>query len=105
MRVHLICCVARICLLYLRQVINLNVANSMGTLNNAWKNAESLAMEKDSVEVNRELLTQIYGGEKSAGYICSVSGKCNSTGESCGGSIREILDSILLICFSKTFKD
>lgn len=66
----------------------------MATLNNAWKNAESLAMANDSVEISRELLTQVYGGEKSAGYICSVSGECNSSGETCGGSIREILDSI-----------
>jgi len=55
----------------------------------AWKNAETT--EKNPVSVNEELITQIHGGAGSSGYVCSVSGECNSSGRSCWDALRDLI--------------
>ncbi len=49
----------------------------------AWKNAENEMNEKNPVIVYKEMMNQITGGGNSAGWVCTISGECNSSGKSC----------------------
>ncbi len=62
-------------------------------LQKALKDAEFEAMKNDQIAINHELMSQVCGG-KSAGYICSISGECNSSGKSCGSSAKKALEAV-----------
>ena len=64
------------------------------SLIDAWKMAEQDLSRKHPVEVNEQLMSQIHGGSNSSGHICTISGECNDSGESCG-EILDILEDIL----------
>lgn len=49
---------------------------------------------KNQVEVNESLMTKIVGGKNSAGYVCSLSGECNNSGDSCWDWVDDVADVI-----------
>ena len=75
--------------------------NSMKNLKKAWNMAES-AMSEQSPVLNEELMSHIAGGEKpGSGWVHSISGECNASGESCGtladwifGPIKRAFDEL-----------
>ena len=67
-------------------------------LQSALMNAEFEAMKKDQILINHELMSQVCGG-KSAGYVCSLSGECNTSGRSCGDSLKQVVNGIIEAIF------
>lgn len=53
---------------------------------NAWQNSDQSFLT-DEPKVKNELLLNIRGGA-SAGYVCSASAECSSTGQSCEPFMR-----------------
>lgn len=61
----------------------------------AFKNAEGEIVKDNPVVINEEMMYNVHGGAKSAGHVCTISGECNSGGESCGGAIRDAIEGFL----------
>ncbi|MCA0235997.1 MAG: hypothetical protein LCH81_06410 [Bacteroidetes bacterium] len=64
---------------------------------NAWKNADVNAQVEApvaEVAVNETAMQQISGGANSAGYICTVSGECVSSGKNCWDAVSDFIKDL-----------
>ena len=62
----------------------------------ALEDANSELASKNPVRIDSELMNHIAGG-KSSGNVCTVSGECNESGNSCSSywdTLMDLLDSI-----------
>ncbi|MFY7929451.1 MAG: hypothetical protein ACOVS5_11330 [Oligoflexus sp.] len=59
----------------------------MKSILSTWKKSELNQSEMDSIigtpVVDESLLEQIGGGRASAGWVCTISGECNASGNGC----------------------
>jgi hypothetical protein len=64
---------------------------------NAWKNADANATTETpvaGVSVNLHAMEQISGGANSAGYVCSLSGECVSSGKNCWDAAADFIKDL-----------
>ena len=67
----------------------------MKNLRKAWNMADSTLSKQSPAILNEELMSHIAGGEKpGSGWVHSISGECNASGESCGALADLILGRI-----------